>query len=166
MQCHLPHFAHHHSQTRMRIPPFQPHQYSTNEILGGRDVLHAKPQTASDWIPLVREGLSADTIEAIVTLTQLSQTEVAHALGIPERTLARRKREGFLSPEESSKVLRLARSIERSIAVFGHIDTALDWLKKPNAAMDGQTPLSLMDTDIGAGLVTDTLGRIEHGIFV
>jgi hypothetical protein len=28
-----------------------------------------------------------------------------------------------------------------------------------------QTPLSLLDTEIGAELVMDTLGRIEHGVF-
>jgi uncharacterized protein (DUF2384 family) len=27
------------------------------------------------------------------------------------------------------------------------------------------TPLSLLDTDIGADSVLDTLGRIEHGVF-
>lgn len=41
----------------------------------------------------------------------------------------------------------------------------LDWLKSPNAALGGATPLSLLDTDIGTESVMDTLGRIEHGVF-
>jgi len=45
------------------------------------------------------------------------------------------------------------------------LDAALDWLKSPNAALAGTTPLSLLDTDIGAESVLDTLGRIEHGVF-
>jgi hypothetical protein len=52
-------------------------------------------------------------------------------------------------------VLSLARSFS----------TAVDWLKSPNATFSGQTPLSLLDTEIGAELVMDTLGRIEHGVF-
>jgi uncharacterized protein (DUF2384 family) len=31
--------------------------------------------------------------------------------------------------------------------------------------LSGATPLSLLDTDIGAESVLDTLGRIEHGVF-
>ena len=38
-------------------------------------------------------------------------------------------------------------------------------MKSPNASLGGVTPLSMLDTDLGAGSVMDTLGRIEHGIF-
>ena len=61
--------------------------------------------------------------------------------------------------------MRLARVVERAEEVFEDLDAALDWLKSPNAALAGATPLSLIDTDIGAQSVTDTLGRIEHGVF-
>lgn len=33
------------------------------------------------------------------------------------------------------------------------------------AASRGPTPLSLLDTDVGADSVMDTLRRIEHGIY-
>jgi len=49
--------------------------------------------------------------------------------------------------------------------VFEDLDAAVDWLKSPNASLGGRTPLSLLDTDIGAESVIDTLGRIEHGVF-
>jgi uncharacterized protein (DUF2384 family) len=49
--------------------------------------------------------------------------------------------------------------------VFEGLDPSLDWLKSPNATWFGATPLSLLDTDIGAETVLDTLGRIEHGVF-
>ena len=62
-------------------------------------------------------------------------------------------------------MVRLARVVERAEEVFEDLDTALEWLKAPNAALGGATPLSLLDTDIGAESVLDTLGRIEHGVF-
>ena len=58
-----------------------------------------------------------------------------------------------------------ARVVERAEEVFEDLDVALDWLKSPNAALCGATPMSLLDTDIGAESVLDTLGRIEHGVF-
>jgi putative toxin-antitoxin system antitoxin component (TIGR02293 family) len=38
-------------------------------------------------------------------------------------------------------------------------------VRAPNAALQRRTPFSLLDTDIGAESVLDTLGRIEHGVF-
>lgn len=134
-------------------------------LLGGERVLHAHPRVVMDWIPLVRKGLPAASIDSIVRLTRIAQNELAHALAIPERTLARRKREGVLSPEESAKLLRFARVVERAEEVFESTLAALAWLKTDNPALGGVTPLSLMDTDIGADTVLDTLGRIEHGVF-
>jgi uncharacterized protein (DUF2384 family) len=39
------------------------------------------------------------------------------------------------------------------------------WLKSANISLSGQTPMSLLDTEIGAESVMNALGRIEHGIF-
>jgi putative toxin-antitoxin system antitoxin component (TIGR02293 family) len=96
---------------------------------------------------------------------RLSQAELAQALGIAERTLARRKRVGALNSEESSKLLRLARVVSRASEVLDDPAAASDWIKSPNAALCGNAPLRLLDTDIGAESVLDALGRIEHGVF-
>ena len=138
---------------------------SIEALRGGRKVLHVKQRSATDWIAVVRQGLSATAIDAMAKTLRLTQSELATALCIPERTLARRKKEGRLTSEESAKLVRLARVVGRAAETFEDLDTALDWLKSPNAALSGATPLSLLDTDIGAESVTDTLGRIAHGVF-
>jgi putative toxin-antitoxin system antitoxin component (TIGR02293 family) len=149
----------------MAIASLTPSFVSVVSLLGGEAVLHARPRVPMDWIPLVRQGLPSGAVDAVLRLTRITQSELAHALAIPERTLARRKREGTLSPEESAKLVRLARVVERAESVFEDADLALNWLQRPNAALCGVTPLSLLDTDIGADSVLDTLGRIEHGVF-
>ena len=138
---------------------------SIENVLGGTGVLGVRPQSSLDWIVMIRKGIPASAVESILRAVRLSQAELAHALAIPERTLARRKREGVLNSEESSKLLRLARVISRANEVFDDPGAAVDWLKAPNAALRGNAPLSLLDTDIGAESVLDTLGRIEHGAF-
>ncbi len=135
------------------------------KLLGGRGVLRTRPHSALDWIAVVRSGIPAAALEPLLKAMQLSQTELARALDVPGRTLARRKREGVLTSEESAKLLRLARVAGRANGVFENPKSALHWLKSPNAALAGATPLSLLDTDIGAESVLDTLGRIEHGVF-
>ena len=138
---------------------------SVESVLGGKGVLGVRPQSALDWVGVIRQGIPASAVESILSVVQLSQAELAQAVGIPERTLARRKREGVLNSEESSKLLRLARVVSRASEVFEGPAAAVDWLKSPNAALRGNAPLSLLDTDIGAENVLDTLGRIEHGVF-
>lgn len=134
-------------------------------LLGGRGVLRARPRTPLDWVSVIRTGIPSAAADSLAGVLHVSQSELAAAVGIPERTLARRKREGMFNSEESAKLVRLARVISRAEQVFEDREAALDWLKSANAALAGATPLSLLDTDLGAENVTDTLGRIEHGVF-
>lgn len=138
---------------------------SVEALLGGPRVLRAAPRTSLDWVALIRQGMPAAAVDHLLDVVQMSRADFADVLGIPERTLARRKREGTLTTEESAKLLRLARVIVRATEVFEDAEAALDWLRAPNASLKRKTPLSLMDTDIGAESIFDMLGRIEHGVF-
>ncbi len=142
-----------------------PSSFAVDDLLGGQRGLAAAPRSMLDWVAVIRRGIPSSAVDALTKLTHLSQSELAAAVGIPERTLARRKREGKLNSEESSRLIRLARVVARGEQVFEDLDAAVDWLKSANASLGGATPLSLLDTDIGAESVMDTLGRIEHGVF-
>jgi len=150
------------------MPPpvaLSPYHLSIEALLGGRKVLHAKPRTALDWVSVIRQGISSTAVDRLAKTIRVTQSELAMTLGIPERTLARRKKEGTLNSEESAKMVRLARVVERAKDIFEDMDASINWLKSPNSSLSGATPLSLVDTDIGAESVMDTLGRIEHGVF-
>jgi len=147
------------------VGPARQSSRSVESLLGGRGVLGARPHTTFGWIEVIRRGIPAAAVESLQKSIRLSQSELGRALGIPERTLARRKREGVLSSEESAKLLRLARAYGRACEVFDDPEAALDWLKSPNSALGRRTPLSLLDTDLGAESVLDTLGRIAHGVY-
>ena len=134
-------------------------------LLGGEVLLASQPRSARDWIPLARRGLPAAAIDSMVRLSRIAQTEFAKALDIPERTMARRKREGVFSSDESAKLIRFARVAERAEEVFEDQELAFNWIKTANTSLDGFMPLSLLDTELGAETVLDTLGRIEHGVF-
>lgn len=134
-------------------------------VLGGENVLHFRPHSVLDWISLVRQGIGAGAVDAAARVVGIGQAELASALDIPKRTLARRKKEGVLSRDESGKLVRLARVVERAVEVFEDEAAALAWLKAANDALGGASPISLLDTDLGADAVMNTLGRIEHGVF-
>lgn len=138
---------------------------SAASILGGEPVLHAVPRSVLEWIEVVRRGISANAVDAVVRVMGIGQSELSKALGIPERTLVRRKKEGILTSDESGKLVRLAQVFERSVGVFEDEHAAMSWLKNPNVALNGSSPLSLLDTELGSTAVMTTLGRIEQGVF-
>jgi len=138
---------------------------SLEALLGGPQVLSTRPRSSLQWVSVIRQGIPTAAVDSLAKAIRMTQAELAAALAIPDRTLARRKKEGMLNSEESAKLVRLARVAERAEEVFEDLDAALDWLKSPNAALSGATPLSLLDTDVGAESVLDTIGRIEHGVF-
>ena len=61
-------------------------------------------------------------------------------------------------------MLRIERVIEEAEQVFGNAQKAGQWLRRPSAALAGEAPLELLDTDIGTREVEELLGRIAHGI--
>jgi putative toxin-antitoxin system antitoxin component (TIGR02293 family) len=85
-------------------------------------------------------------------------------LHMPIRTMARRRQTRKLDAVESDRLYRVARVAAQAVAVFGAEDKATTWLQRPNRALNGELPIRLLDTDVGARQVEDILGRIEHGI--
>ncbi len=113
----------------------------------------------------VRAGLPYRSVETVARRFDLRREELSEVLALPERTLARRKRERRLEPGESDRLFRLARLAARGVEVLGSAEKVARWLKAANRALGGRTPLALCDTDLGVRQVEQVLGRIEHGVF-
>lgn len=124
-----------------------------------------KPQNTTQLITRIKDGLPIGTFQELCKCLAMSEKELSGILKIPSTTLARRKRSGRLSFEESERVYRLARLYDKALQVFEHTESALRWLKEPAWALGDISPLAYADTEVGAKEVEDLLGRIEHGVF-
>jgi putative toxin-antitoxin system antitoxin component (TIGR02293 family) len=89
---------------------------------------------------------------------------VAEALAIPERTMHRLKNAPVVPAVIADKVARAQDVLARASEVLGSPRAAQQWLTRPNPALAGKTPLSLLDTSLGWEQVKLVLGRIEHGV--
>lgn len=134
-------------------------------ILGGPRVVRRPVRTSLDLVDAVRDGLDWSAFDATARAVDGSTEEVATGLGLAKRTLDRRRTLGRLEPAESERVVRLARIAARATEVLGDAGAMQRWIREPNRALGGRTPLGLLDTEIGAQAVLDVLGRIEHGVF-
>jgi putative toxin-antitoxin system antitoxin component (TIGR02293 family) len=133
------------------------------EIVGGNAVVGRDDGTRPDLVRLIRRGLPIEAVEAMLDAGRLTPTEL-DAIVLPRKTLAHRKKLGNLTPEQSDRLLRVARIIAMAEEVFGSREKAALWLRRPTSALSGEQPLRLLDTDEGVRQVETLLGRIEHGI--
>jgi putative toxin-antitoxin system antitoxin component (TIGR02293 family) len=117
-----------------------------------------------DLIEQLRAGLQMEAFHGLQSALHLSAGELAGVIGLPPRTLARRKKQGRLSPEESERLVRVARLLEVAAEVLGNIDDASRWMKERRPALGGRTPLERAETEVGAREVEDLLGRVAHGV--
>jgi putative toxin-antitoxin system antitoxin component (TIGR02293 family) len=135
------------------------------DVLGGSGVLKGAADSTEAMMELLRTGLPIEALEVATQTLGLSSEEVSTVLGIPKRTLARRRKEHQLSPYESNRLFRLAHLAAHALDVFDDREQAQGWFHEPIPALGGRTPVSMLDTEAGVVLVDDELGRIEHGIF-
>jgi len=135
------------------------------EALGGPTVVGRRVRSRDQLAERLRAGLPYSAFESLLRLLNVPRRVLAQTLHLTGRTLARRKREGRLAPVESNRVYRLARVFAHAVDVFDDRQKATAWFARPNQALGGRTPLSVLDTDIGVQEVDEILGRIEHGIF-
>ncbi len=135
------------------------------KLLGGEKVLRRTVRSPMEFVPLLRKGLPVASLEAVTRELELSLDAAAESLGLARRTIARRRQENkALDSSESERVLRLARTLAHAIDVLASHEKARRWMLEPNRSLGGVTPVSLLDTDIGASAVDDVLTRLEYGV--
>src|SRR5580704_15196458 len=123
------------------------------------------PAKEGEILRIVEGQLAPSVIKRLAALG-LERAEVDTVV-IPSRTLQhRRSRREKLTVEESDRVLRVIRVLSLTESIYGSRDRALDWLRKPNARLDGRAPLSLLKTDTGSRIVEEMLIQIDEGMFV
>ncbi|MGH7255646.1 MAG: type II RES/Xre toxin-antitoxin system antitoxin [Nitrospirales bacterium] len=135
------------------------------EALGGRKVLKRQISNLDELRQTVGAGLPYASLEAVMVKFGLARGEAASALHLPQRTIARRKKQRKLRADESDRLLRLARLGAHAADVLGSEEKAARWLRRPNRALGNQVPLELLESDIGAGQIEEVLGRIEYGVY-
>jgi len=133
--------------------------------LGGRRALRSRPQTLDALRLRLRQGLPYVALAALTAAYDIDLRSLALVLRIPPRTLARRRQERRLRPDESDRLFRVARIAALAEASLGGREKAARWLGRPNRALGNAVPLHHLDTDLGARQVEDLLGRISHGVY-
>ena len=134
---------------------------ATRTSAGPRELVVLRQPTLAE----IRNGLSTSFLDYLKDALEMTETQLADVVGIARQTLVRRKKQGVLRRDEGDRAAMVARMFNMALSCFdGNREHALDWLKHPNPALAGETPLERADTATGAEDVIDLIGRLEHGI--
>ena len=117
-------------------------------------------------IQSVRAGFAFKSLTNFQEATELPWTEMSRFVGIPQRTLTRRQKEGKLRPDESDRLWRASTIFAMALELFeGDTAAARKWLQTPQTGLGGETPLDFASTEVGAREVENLIGRLERGVF-
>lgn len=120
-------------------------------------------KTPLDEVRLTQQGIPPVALESLKQFGA-SSTEL-HWI-IKPRTLAHRKtKRESLTPEETGRWLRAAKVQMLALEVFGDQQKAIAWLHKARKRFGDQTAMAIMQSEVGAQLVEDTLNQIDAGYF-
>ena len=123
-------------------------------------------RNTAELIQQIARGFPFATLQTLQFNSGLALSLLASIIGIPERTLARRKTAGKLAPDESERLLRISNLFEKCVELFeGDVAAAINWLTTPKKALNQEPPLMYARTEFGAREVEDMIGRLEHGVF-
>jgi putative toxin-antitoxin system antitoxin component (TIGR02293 family) len=113
----------------------------------------------------IRNGLPVEAFFQLQENLGVGTTQLAEVVGIPVRTLQRRKDEGRLTKEESDRLDRVRKLLIQATRVFDSEVSARTWLTRPQIGLAGFVPLDLADTGAGIREVENLLGRIDYGVY-
>jgi putative toxin-antitoxin system antitoxin component (TIGR02293 family) len=134
--------------------------------VSGRDVFVILPADVDELSGETLDTKAQATVERLQQAFALSTDEITTLVQIPTRTMTRRKVSGRLKADESDRVLRAVRLMQRATVLFNNDPAAAKtWMKTPQRGLGGAVPLDLAGTEVGAREVEDALGRIEDGVF-
>jgi len=113
----------------------------------------------------IENGLSGSVASLVMEWADITQSEFKRITGIPATTFSRSIKHGF-TPEQSEKIVRFIRVLDRAVELFeGDKAAARRWLNEPVRALDWKTPAELMASEAGAYEVMKLITRLEHGVY-
>ena len=113
-------------------------------------------------LPLVRHGLPVGAVDQFIETGAITAAEL-HELVLPRKTFANRRKLGRLTPEQSDRLVRVARIVALAEENFGSREIAHRWLRRPLTALGHEAPLVIAQTEAGARVIEAILGKIAWG---
>jgi len=117
-------------------------------------------------LDLLDKGLPVSSVDRIAGAIAPNDADFRYRI-VPKATLARARVKRRLGKTQSELVTRLAEVWTDAIRVWKSDEGARSFLHRKHPLLEGKRPIDVaLQSEIGAQLVRDVLGRLEHGTAV
>jgi putative toxin-antitoxin system antitoxin component (TIGR02293 family) len=140
----------------------------TIDLLGGRRLLKTLPVSRTEIHETIVQGIPYSALFYLTDhIIVLSESDVAHVVGVSTRTLRRQKDapKKSMPTDLASRTWLFAETLAKAAEVFGGREPAERWMSEEAMGLDGARPIDLLRTVQGATLVNEFLVRLEHGVY-
>ena len=118
------------------------------------------------YLTYLDRGLPFRSIERIAGAFAPDDTDFRYRI-VPKATFARAKTRRRLNKAQGELVTRLAEVWTDAMRVWKTEEAARSFLNRRHPLLEDKRPVDLaLQSAVGAGLVRDVLGRLEHGTAV
>ena len=113
---------------------------------------------------IARGKVTGIRMRSLRTKLDLTLADLAHLLGASERSVMRKEQShASLSLADADRAYRLARVADLAVDLLGDTDRAKRWLKTSHRYLGDETPMAMLETEIGTDLVIESLHAIAYG---
>lgn len=116
-------------------------------------------------LQLSRKGVTKKFLLRLAEIGGFSMKELSELLPVSLRTIQRHSGDDLMDPAVSEHALQIAEVLSKASRIFKDTESMQRWFHSPAVALDNEAPVRFLDTSFGARMVTDMLGRIEHGVY-
>ncbi len=116
------------------------------------------------YLAEIKSGISGALVKQLLSFIPELRPVLVSALSTTNPNLSRFYNKA-LNRHQSEEVLDILRVLSEAQAAFGDDDMAKTWLNTAIPALDGDKPISLLDTFVGRALVSDAISLIRSGDF-
>ena len=143
--------------TARRDPPTPAHEWVVY-----RNAFLTSPAQAQ--IAAIRQGARASNLIGVAEAMRVPREQVYGLVGLSTSTAKRKlARDETLDPLVTERLTRLGAIEKLAEETFGDAELASEWLQTSNLGLGNETPLSMLDTEIGCREVSRVLNAIAYG---
>ncbi len=121
------------------------------------------PHSTIGFVARIEDGLPIAALDRVANIVAPGDVQFKYRL-VPRATYERRKNGKVLSPEEGTRLARLARVWAVARDVWGDDAEARDFLFRSHAMLEDKRPVDVViQSEFGAEMVVDILGSLKYG---
>ena len=138
---------------------------SLNAIMAPTTVKPESQMTPIEKMEVTREGISKKALEELKLKTGFDYDQLANVLGVARTTLINKKGKDRFPLVLSEKIMSLADLYSFGYEIFGDQHQFNQWIFEPLAALGGQAPYDLLNSQYGREEIKNLIGRIAYGTY-